>query len=549
MEVSHAPSQAAPPGAIRAKIPVVIAAFLAYWLLVVAFQTAVGARAEPFGGYADEAAHFMSGLLVRDYVTAGLPGSPLAFASKYYTHMPFLAIGYWPPLFYGIEGFWMMLFGWDRATILLLSAFLAAAVAGTCFRVLTPWLGVPGAFLAGLLLLLTPSFQWSNCLVMTDTTLALFCLWFGLAFAAWVDKPSLGRAILTGVLLAAALFTKLNSIHLPLMVFFFLLFTNRWAILRRPTFWLMPAVTLLLWGPWILRTHSLLGIGFDGLVRPPMATLLGALGRSLLTNLSWLIVPVMAGAVYIWKHERGNTVLVVCILLPLTYTSFLMAAGVMIEDRFLAPILTPSVILAGIGLRRLADWLRPKYLPGPLVIPALAAVCVAGFAATVGFHWHVRLENTISPVVAFLEKRERPEDASVLVPSSAEGPFIAQFATSDPQRPARLLARPIKLLASENWTGTSYRAKYARVDDLVSVFDRFPLRFIIVATHASPQEYEHDAQLRTMLQTHPERWIRVTMPSDTWSLYERIDGRKLTAPAMEALAREVLEHRLQSVMR
>src|SRR5689334_11391847 len=58
----------------------------------------------------DEPAHYVSGLLVRDYLAQGVPGSPMAFARDFYLHYPKVAIGHWPPLFYVVQGVWTLLF-------------------------------------------------------------------------------------------------------------------------------------------------------------------------------------------------------------------------------------------------------------------------------------------------------------------------------------------------------------------------------------------------------------------------------------------------------
>jgi hypothetical protein len=308
--------------------------------------------------------------------------------------------------------------------------------------------------------------------------------------------------------------------------------------------WIIPGTALTCWIPWILNTHQLLAIGFGGLAHRDALALLLNLGLALERNLAWLIVLVLVGTGYVWKRERHDYVLVVCVLLAFSYAAFLLAAGVDIEYRFLTPILTPSIILTGIGLGELAGKLASGRLSRDLLAPIMAMVCVIGFVGTVGFRWHVPATNTIDPVVEFLRKRDTPGRASVLVPTSAEGPFIAQFAMRDLQHLDRLLVRPVKLLASETWNGGSYLAKYSSQAEMIALFDRFPLRYIILAAGGPGHEYEHDVLLRATLEDHPERWTRIAMPSLNWVLYERSDGRELPAGEMEALAREALSPRL-----
>src|SRR5579875_2135828 len=81
---------------------------------VFALQFSSGAYHMPFSSDADEPSHVISGLLVRDYIARGFPGTPLHFAENYYFHYPKVAIGHWPPLFYAAEGTWMLVFGRTR---------------------------------------------------------------------------------------------------------------------------------------------------------------------------------------------------------------------------------------------------------------------------------------------------------------------------------------------------------------------------------------------------------------------------------------------------
>src|SRR5271169_5911825 len=91
----------------------VAAALVLYFGLLVWMQWYLGAPHAEFGGveFPDEASHYISGLMLHDYLAARLPQTPLAYASKYYIHIPYFAVGYWPPMFYIVESLWMTGFG------------------------------------------------------------------------------------------------------------------------------------------------------------------------------------------------------------------------------------------------------------------------------------------------------------------------------------------------------------------------------------------------------------------------------------------------------
>ena len=113
--------------------------FLAEALLL---QWLGGAYASGFGGHPDEAAHFVSSVMVHDFLVHPGAGQPMAFAQQFYLHYPKVAIGNWPPLLHGVLAVWYLLFGVSRASALVLMAVFAAATAGlmaaAAWRLLSP---------------------------------------------------------------------------------------------------------------------------------------------------------------------------------------------------------------------------------------------------------------------------------------------------------------------------------------------------------------------------------------------------------------------------
>ena len=522
-------------------------AVVVYFLLIAAFQHWTGASDAAFGGYADEPSHYMSGLMIRDYAASGFPAHPIAFAVNYYTHMPFLAIGYWPPFFYILEAAWMGLFGYHRATVLLLPALMAALLSGTVFRVLLDRVGVAIAFMAGCLLLLTPALQWSNGLIMVDTAFALFCFWAGLAFAKWVDTGSVGAALVTGLLASLGLLTKINSIHLVLLAPAVFLVTGRWRLLLRGTFWIIPALVAVLWGPWILYARNLMNFGFSGLTRPAILHMAVSLGHALLDNLGWLLIPILAGAVIVLRRARVDTPLLVCALLPICYLIFLVAARVEIESRFLVPAVAPLMVLAGVAVGALPERLAGARIPANWIGAVLAATIVVLFAVTLWRQVPKPPRNEVHPVVEFIRQLGGPEDASILVPSAAEGPFIAQIAAEERHRPLRFLIRPNKLLAIIDWNGVYCEPRYQTPEEVLSLFDRLPVRYTVIAAQLDSHTPAHDRLLRSVLETHPERWNLLNAPPGPWMVYERINARAIDAAQTTAILREYLREPVRSL--
>ncbi|MBV9224696.1 MAG: hypothetical protein JOZ45_00860, partial [Acidobacteriaceae bacterium] len=77
-----------------------VIAGLTFLSLIVILQVASGAYTSEFGVYADEASHYVTSLMVWDYIAHFHFEPPIRFAQEYYHHYPKVAIGHWPPFFY-----------------------------------------------------------------------------------------------------------------------------------------------------------------------------------------------------------------------------------------------------------------------------------------------------------------------------------------------------------------------------------------------------------------------------------------------------------------
>ena len=150
-----------------------------------ALQFGSGAHDSEFGAHPDEAAHFISGLMVRDYLLDGLPGNPMAFAQNYYEHYPKVAIGHYPPGFYVAQGIWMLPAA-SPSSALTFMAFLTAGVATLICLIGFRFLPPPAAIGAAAIFVLLPFSQRYTSLVMSDMLVALLELSATWAFALFL---------------------------------------------------------------------------------------------------------------------------------------------------------------------------------------------------------------------------------------------------------------------------------------------------------------------------------------------------------------------------
>jgi len=110
-----------------------LVAAIIVWVFVVALQWQAGAYRAEFASHPDEAAHYVTGLMIHDWITSPGFAAPLAFAKQFYAHYPKVAFGIWPPLFHVIEAVWMLLFTPSKVSLLLLEALIGASLAALLY--------------------------------------------------------------------------------------------------------------------------------------------------------------------------------------------------------------------------------------------------------------------------------------------------------------------------------------------------------------------------------------------------------------------------------
>ncbi|MBV1799999.1 glycosyltransferase family 39 protein [Siccirubricoccus sp. G192] len=286
----------------------VLLAFCVMLVLAWALQHRIGAYGAEFSD--DDGSHFVTGLLVRDYLARMHPSSPLAFLKEFAAHYPLIGIGHWPPLFYGLEAVWMLLAGTSRSAMLLLSAFITAASATTLYhaaasrlgRAETPWLGRAAGAAVACVFMLCPVVQAQTGMLMLDVLTALLCLLAMLAFAQFMDTARIRDAVLFGLVAGAALMTKGNAACLALLPPLAILIGRRFDLLLRPSLWLSAVVVLVVAGPWYWFTYSLVAVGFQYGFDQNYFVAAGIAESGLPAGHAWAPGRAAGG----WRHDRHH---------------------------------------------------------------------------------------------------------------------------------------------------------------------------------------------------------------------------------------------------
>src|SRR4051794_17125589 len=207
----------------------------------------------------DAPAHYVSGLMVHDYVRRGFPVAPVEFAEVFYAHYPKVAIGHWPPMFYVLQAGWMLLFGDSMHSDLVFMAFLSALFAATLYAVVRrEFRSERVAIVSALLLLCIPLVQWCGGNILADIPVALFSFWGVLCWANYLDSGRLRSAVAFSSFATLAILTKGNGYAVLLVPPVTILLARRFELLKNVRLWLA-AAPIALSIPWMFFTWKLVG--------------------------------------------------------------------------------------------------------------------------------------------------------------------------------------------------------------------------------------------------------------------------------------------------
>jgi hypothetical protein len=483
---------------------------------VVLLQWRAGAFTAELSGYPDEASHYMSGVLVRDYIASGLPVNPMSFASNFYLHYPYLAIGHWPPLFYIIEGAWMLLFSSSRLSVMLLMAVITTVLAVSIFEIVRREFGITTAAIAAVIMICQPLVQQYTAMVMLETLLALLALWAAVCSGRYFDTGKWQDSVWFGALATLAILTKANGFELALIPPIVLLATRRFYVLRRLSFWLPVVVVGLIGLPWHVETMYLMLPTFtaeSGWKFTSQALVFysaaewQALGialtvLALLGLFAKVILPFRTGGV------EGRWAAITSLPLAVVIFHSILSAG--LEVRYLVTAVAPILLLACAGARfvtvRLAKHGVSRLGKGNLIFAAAALVFFAtSFAIT------PKQSYGFGPIAGRITSDPAFHNSLVLVSSETnfgEGIFVSELAMRN-HALDQVVVRASKVLAVNTWNQAldpNYRPFYSSAQDVAQCLSEVPVRAVILDTSAGVKTYAHHQQLVEMIAGRPDRW-------------------------------------------
>ena len=517
----------------RIAVPQTAILFALLVLLAVLLQRAAGGERAGFGGAADEAAHFVTALMIRDYVADGIPASPVAYAERYYLHYPKVAFGIWPPLFHFTAAFWMLLFGASSASAMTFVSFVTASFALFIYLLGRKLLGSLTGAAAAVWFLLLPSVQASASMFMMDMLCATLMLLAACAFGRYLDTGQRRYSELFGLFAAATVMTKYNGFALALLPLTAVIAVGKYSVLRTFAFWSSAIIVIVACGWWYVVQADLIWYAsqpYSTLAEAPLSA--AANTFTLASILSWPFFPIVGLGWWVTvvrpsnPDARGTWAALFALLISVWlfhsvfYPTF--------EERYLLPAIAPIVLFACAGAHRLmSGW--PQHLR-----LAAAAVVAIGYLVT-SFYVPAKPDRGFKRVADVLVARGVSPDATLLVSSDAagEGAFVAAVAARD-RRPNAIVLRASKLLATSTWMGADYRVLYPTPAELLNALDTSKVSHVVIED-SSPVSLPHEEHLRTVLRDSPG-WRRSTIEGlkdvAGLTLYERVEPLAAGRPAI-----------------
>lgn len=489
-----------------------IGVFILSLLLALTLQDENRAYEMDFAGHPDEAAHVVTGLMVRDYLAGGFleEPMPLSYAHTYAKAYPKVALGHYPPFFYCLEGLWL----WPLPTkgaVLIFAAMVMAGCAVLIFTAGQRMLPDPAALGAALGFVALPLSQKYTATVMSDGLQVLMTFAAILAFARFVDRKDARSALGFGFLAALAILTKAAGLLLALVPGLWMLLSGKWTLLKRRTLWLAPLPVLVLAMPWMLFT---LGITQEGArdttvtqhAQEALPYYLQGLRRVFGV---FVILLAIIGGVMALRRRQGMAL--GCVVLGLAGGVFFLFVPAGLEDRYLLVTAPPMMLLGAFAIHGIWErtWGWVRY--------AALAFCLLGvFLSLDGFRAADKRGDGFSKaVLSLLNWETRPIRILASSDARGEGALVAAAALASEHRPHGevIVARGSKRLADVEWLGQNFALKATDPDGVRALLDGIDYLIVDHGIPSTRRRPDHDLVEHTVA-TYPNVFEQVaSVPS------------------------------------
>ena len=484
---------------------------------VLAIQVTSGAYHRDFATHADEPAHFVTGVMIRDYLITSLGSSPLQFAEEYYLHYPKVGIGHWPPAFYALQGIWYSVVGVSKTSATFLIGLISAGTAWCLYRRLSLRYGTPVCLATIVVFLGQPLIRNQTILIMSDMLVCLGTLLAVFAFSDFLESPGRKHAAAFVFWSSVSILTKPSAMALAVFVPVCVLLTRQITVLKNWRLWAAGAAIGVLTAPWYLWTWAQ-GMGLH--THGSISRMVGAsvrIGRryhasdALLSAASWwLVVVSVLGCLSIVVASRHQTAdrdggrfdAFAAIALCCGTILFLFAAPINSAPRYFLPFLAGMMVLYARGLETLL-----RRMPGPKPFVWSVASCLIALAVLTA------PGSVTTPVTGYAAAAESfgdPHPGRVTLVSSnprGDGAFVAERLLRNRHR-SEFVLRASKVVEQSSWSGGSYRVRFSTTEQLSKYLNSVPVHYIVIDDfgHRSDAKLTHHELLKELLVVSPEQY-------------------------------------------
>lgn len=494
---------------------------ICFLIPAVALQWRSGTYRIERGSYPDEAAHFVTSVMVRDYLVSGFNSSPIQFAKEFYIHYPKVAFGMWPPLLHFALGVWMIPAAHSHSAALLLMALIAALVAAQLYRALLPTFGVLLSGAVGILFLSLPVIQDAASAIMADMCVALFAFLVALRTARFIQTGSNRDGIILGLYAGLACMSKGNGLASILCIGLVVGLTRRFDLLRRPGLYFAAVITLVLGGPWealslhLFRANSsfeTFGWSFTFRATTFYSTVLfHSLGLfPILLIVTGIVLKIPA----IFRDR--NPFWTAMMSLPAATFIFHSVLPQITDGRYMIAAIPALLAFIPVTFHWISRMLTVRR---PAQIAIISALWIMTLVAS-PFRLPEREPMGYRETAQWLaQQADFGGKSPVMVVSDAngEGALIAEILIYD-QRPQHFVLRASKIVASSDWNGNHYRLVFNRTEEILEALERLGVRYLVLdrtdpASGLGMAGAPHHTQMAEMATSFPSHVQRVqTLP-------------------------------------
>ncbi len=451
--------------------------------------------------------------MLRDWLLSGQYSAPVAFAEEMYRYHPKVAIGQWPPVLHGALALWTLALGAQPYIFALFGWVVLAGAVLYVLRVTERLVaretdaGSGAAALAlsaGLALVALPLTRELAGAAMTEVPMALVGTAAALAFGAWLEQPSLRRALWFGLLAVAAILTKGSGLALALVPPLALVLARRPKLALQPSLWVAPLVVGAIAAPWYALSLNMVRTTWKEGASPTLEFTRRAFEYypgALLEELGVLLAALaLIGIVRLAVRPTARGAALLAWLAALAVLHAVVPSS--LEARHIVVAAPALAIAAAVGAQAVV---RVSGRGGQ-VLPAALVLVAAALAVDRPVHkdWHGFAE---AAAVVQAEAAAAGDTVLVASGSTGEGLGVLAFALSGEPRRERQVLRASKVLASASWIGEGYVTRFQGPEEVRAWLEDVPVGVVLLDRATPPMhQREHLAQLTAALEGAPDVW-------------------------------------------